>query len=299
LNEAYLTSISCDYEMIFKEDVEPFIKRLSVNSHKDNRGKLVVIGGSYQYTGAPILAGMGALKTGAGRVTVVLPKYINPLFSISEYSLIFNHVGDGKCFNDGVIPSITKIIKNGDAVVFGPGVTSSKAVSPLLVEVLNRAVPLVLDADGLNLLAKNPNAIKNRDVPTILTPHPGEMKRLLAAFELDIECSRIDQAKTLANRTNSVVVLKGFRTVIASPTGRVVINSSGTAGLATAGTGDVLAGVIGAFLAQGEEAFEAACMAVFVHGFASELSPYGMRGLTATTLIDLLPEALFDISPFA
>ena len=160
--------------------------------------------------------------------------------------------------------------------------------------------PLVLDADGLRLLARHPDCAP-ATAPLVLTPHPGEMRALLTGFGLErlLAARRTEQAMALAQRTRAFVVLKGLGTVIAAPDGRVAVNTSGTSGLATAGSGDVLAGLLGGLLAQGMAPWEALCLGVFVHGLAAELAPTGNRALVADDLLPLIGHAFRELSPFA
>jgi NAD(P)H-hydrate epimerase len=161
--------------------------------------------------------------------------------------------------------------------------------------------PAVFDAEALNVISQFPDILLKRKYPSVLTPHPGEMKRLLKGFGLEdlLEAERPVQASELAEKTNTVVVLKGNRTVIAEKGKPLSINSSGSPALATAGTGDVLPGMIGAFIAQGLPPYDASVCAVFIHGLAGENGKFGTRGLTADDLIGLIPETMKKISPFA
>jgi len=160
--------------------------------------------------------------------------------------------------------------------------------------------PLVIDADALNVIAEVPSLYQEK-TSNILTPHPGEMKRLMLAFDLDdmLGADRLEQATALAVAIDSTIVLKGARTVVASPDERYSFNSSGSPALATAGSGDCLAGLLGACLLNQEDCFDAVKAAVFIHGLAGELSPCGMRGLIADDLPELIPTAMQKISPFA
>ena len=155
-------------------------------------------------------------------------------------------------------------------------------------------MPLVLDADGLNAVAHDLESVADANAPVIMTPHPGEMSRLTGRLTKDIQANRLDAALELAERAQAIVVLKGFQTVIANPDGRLMINSTGNPALAHGGTGDVLTGMIGGFLAQKVDPFEAACLAVYLHGLTADVraSCQGGRGMLASELLDDLPEVI-------
>jgi hydroxyethylthiazole kinase-like uncharacterized protein yjeF len=173
-------------------------------------------------------------------------------------------------------------------------------MSSVLHRVLATSLPVVVDADGLRVLAEHPE-LAMRTSPTILTPHPGEMRVLLAGFALGdyIAAPRTDQAVALARKASLFVALKGMGTVLAGPDGEWAINTSGTSGLATAGTGDVLAGMLGGLLAQGMPVWDALRVAVFLHGYAAELAPTGSRALVADDLLSLIGAACRELTPFA
>lgn len=298
--EEYINCMHPKFEMIFDSDVRKLLGRIPVDSHKKNRGVLVVIGGSRTYQGAPLLSAKAALRTGCGFVTVVVPdKTLNsnsPLFSLVTHRI---PGASGGIFDQKSVKPVKKLIEGSNSVVIGPGIGTAPETGIFLSRILRTVNSAVLDADALNLFSNNPESI---DLPscTILTPHPGEMKRLLDATGLGkmAQSDRMLQAKTLAEKLNAIVVLKGKHTVVASKN-RVSINSSGSSALATAGTGDVLSGIIGTFLAQGYESFEAATCGVFIHGLAAEMTDLGQRGMNADDLADLIPRAMKRISPFA
>lgn len=300
--QKFTDEIESDLEVNFAEDIRPFIGRVPIDSHKGSRGKLAVIGGSRAYAGAPFLAAEAAMRSGAGYVRLIVPDSV-PRSMCSSYSLIVNSVPAGKSGTLAECPvkEINSAIADADALVIGPGMTKDASLIPVLEKIRKDKKPLVFDADALNLAAENPDIILKCRGEKVLTPHPGEMQRLLKGFKLKKlqKSDRIKQARALAEKTSSVVVLKGCRTVIASPDQSVTVNGSGSPALAVMGTGDVLSGMIGTFLAQGIKAYDAARTAVFIHGLAGEMSPAGIRGLTADDLILLIPEAMKEISPFA
>ena len=298
--EKFVEEVESGFEMIFEQDIRKFLGRIPPLSHKKSRGTVCVIGGSSLFPGAPLLAACAALRSGSGLVTVAVPDKIE--FNNPEMlALITRKIpGDSKgFFSEKSISCIIPLIGDADSAIIGPGLGNGSELPVFLGKILRMSKRTVFDADALNIFAKF--AGKTKIPPnSVLTPHHGEMKRLLSGFGLGslTDSDRLTQASALASKLKTVVVLKGHQTVIASPE-RVCVNSSGTPGLASAGTGDVLAGIIATFLAQDLEPFDAAVAGVFIHGLAAELSPSGHRGLIADELISLLPAAMRRISPFA
>lgn len=296
----FIAEIPSEIDLVFEQDIKCLGRRPS-NSYKNKNGHLLVIGGSRNYPGAPILCAKAAMRSGAGLVTVAIPQsaYIS---QPDMNSLIVRRVPDSGrgTFSETSADELNQLINQADAIAVGPGITTGDEVLEMLDAIIDTDKPVVWDADALNILARNQSLI-DRESATVLTPHPGEMQRLLNGFNLTSAMlkDRISQAVALAEKTGAVTVLKGNHSVIAAKQHPLTINSSGSAALATAGSGDVLTGIIGAFLAQGIAAFDAAKFAVFIHGLAGEQTPLGIRGLTADDLIDLIPVAMQQISPFA
>ncbi len=298
--EEFLNAIPEGFTMPFADSMAPKLGRIPAVSHKNSRGKLLVIGGSSQYAGAPFLAARSAMRSGAGYVKLAVPQTIAGIYKTPSLVTVSMPEGDAGSFGRESISELEEIINNSDAVVIGPGLGNARSLVPFMEYICSRPLPIVFDADALNQIALLPDIYQGKD-SNILTPHPGEMKRLLEGFDLEEQAfnSRTEQAQALAEATDSTIVLKGHRTVICSPDGRLSINSTGGPALSVAGTGDCLSGVIGAFAAQGMDPFEAAEIGVFLHGLAGEMSPYGMRGMIPEDLIELIPQAMQAISPFA
>jgi len=288
-------------EVVMSSDIKPMLQRLPRNSHKGTNGRVVVIGGSALYKGAPLLAAEAALKAGAGLSVACVP-VSSCIANQSCCSLILKEVADSGSgtFSVESLVDLKQAVLNAEALVVGPGITTNKQLLPVIEYLCSIGGPVVLDADALNIIAGNPQLYKTK-LAAVLTPHPGEMSRLLKGFELGslLESSRVEQALALSKKTEAVVVLKGHRTVVASPDGQYSLNTSGTAALATAGSGDVLTGVIASFLASGLSLFQAAQAACFVHGMGSELSCGAERGFTADELVSLIPYAIKYVSPVA
>jgi hydroxyethylthiazole kinase-like uncharacterized protein yjeF len=296
-----IDKIGSGMEMIFDSDVRKFLGRLNMDSHKGANGHVLVAGGSRKYNGAPFLSAEAALRSGAGIITVAIPENIQSAQRM--LSLIARKIPDEGtgCFAASSTPELMKLIEKSDSVVIGPGMGDAPSTAKMMTALCDFDKPTVFDADALNIISSFPDILLKRKSPSVLTPHPGEMTRLLKGFALDhlMEAERSAQAMGLAEKTNSVIVLKGNRTVIATAGKPLSVNSSGSPALATAGTGDVLSGMIGSFMAQGLAPFDASVCAVFIHGLAGENGKFGIRGLTADDLIGLIPETMKMISPFA
>ncbi len=299
--DEYIEKAEADFEIYAARDAARLISRLPMSSHKNTRGAVLVIAGSREYSGAPFLSALSALRSGSGLVRVAIPQNGQPVDSRC-FSLIVKRVPDNGSgyFGEQSIKELEPLIAASDSIVVGPGIGQNRDLVPFLSYLCTIDKPMVFDADALNVISQIPEIFKEKE-SNILTPHPGEMRRLLDAFDLS-EClnsSRIIQAKALAEATGSTAVLKGHRSVIASPDGRVAVNGSGCPALATAGSGDCLTGIIASFIANEADYFEAAATAVYIHGLAGELSYFGNRGMLADDIPMLIAEAMKKISPFA
>ncbi len=266
--------------------------------HKYAAGKVLLIAGSRGYTGAATLAALGALRSGAGAVVVAHPESIHAVLArkLTEPILQPLPSSDDGSFAPAALPAILERCAWADAVVIGPGLGRSSSVMEFLEGVLDRCErPLVIDADALTMLAElDRRKWQGRD--WILTPHAGEFGRLSGVSAKAIEADRVEAARSWALRHHRVIVLKGSPTCTASPDGLVAINSTGNSGMATVGSGDVLAGIIGGLRAQAIDPFTAAWSGVWLHGRSGDLAKgrYGGRSLLAGDLVGMLPQALRD-----
>lgn len=270
-------------------------------AHKGDFGHLLVVGGSVGKTGAVVLASTAALRAGAGLVTSAVPAPSLAIVAAGRAEAMTEPLpldGDGGLAG-AALDRLLELAGARDAVALGPGLGQGRGTRDL-VRAFVRAcpVPLVLDADGLNALAPQDGeeALSElaREAPTVLTPHPGEMARLLRLTTAEVQGARLERARQLAAATGAVVALKGQRTVVAHPDGRAAVNGTGNPGMATGGTGDVLTGLVGALLARGTEALSAAVAAACVHGLAGDLAAerLGQESLLAGDLVEALPEAV-------
>jgi len=274
----------------------PKLKPRSVDAHKGDFGKVCIIAGSTGMSGAAALAGRSALRAGAGLVRVATPKSVLPIVASIEPSFTTIALPEdslGRISAKAINP-ILEALNENDAVAFGPGVGISGALRSVLVALLEKdQLRLIIDADGLNNLAGIKDWPAGLKANLILTPHPGEMKRLWSAlFREQLPSDRQQQAAQLAQQTKTVVALKGAGTVVTDGQ-RVYINKTGNPGMATAGSGDVLTGVITALAGQGLSDFDAAVLGVYIHGLAGDIAAekIGQVSLMTTDIIQVLSDA--------
>ena len=278
------------------EEAADLLPRFAPDAHKGTCGRVLVLGGSPGLTGAPVMAGKAAQTVGAGLTTVAVPGSLVPM--IACHLMAVMHAGlpevEGATLAPASLEGAGHLISAADAVVAGCGASRTAGVEHLVLQLLKEVpVPLVLDADGLNVLTGNNEALADRKCVTVLTPHPGEMSRLTGEPITGIVADPVTSARRFVESTGSVLVLKTARTVVASRNG-VWVNCTGNAGMASGGTGDVLAGMIGGFLAQKMAPEEAARLAVFLHGLAGDLSARELtvHSTTAGSVLSFLPRAM-------
>lgn len=282
----------CSRDLITGWDIRRHMPRRPRAAHKGMYGHLLVIGGALGYAGAPAMAARAALRSGVGLTSVLIPAPIYPVVAGANLEAMTYPAESTSAGTLGADAWATwgPRINDFDAIVAGPGLTrhadSIQWVHHLLQDCRR---PLVLDADALNVLADNPDRIARAQCPVILTPHPGELARLLGVSSDVIQNDREAAAREAARRTKAVVVLKGAGTIVATEKAPLSVNMTGNPGMATGGMGDVLAGLIGSFLAQGFPALEAACAGVFVHGRAGDNAMW-RRSQTSLSPLDLIEE---------
>lgn len=271
--------------------------RRRADGQKGDYGRVLVVGGSIRLTGAPVLCALGALRSGAGLVTVAVPESIYFVVAAHLLEAMPTPLPEtaGGCLSPASGSLIVTLAARADVVALGPGVSSAPAAQSCIRRLLPRLQrPLVLDADGLNAVAERPELVRRARAPVILTPHPGELARLLGRGIEAVQRHRLAAATATAKQWRAVVVLKGHRTVIADPTGKTMVNATGNPGMATGGMGDVLTGVIAALVGQGFSAFDAAVTGARLHGLAGDLAAQqvGPIGLLATDVAARLPAAI-------
>ena len=297
-----LESVSPRLEALDFLEVSQLLPTRSPQAHKNDFGHVLVIAGSVNMPGAACLCSGAACVAGAGLTTLALPQsaYAAVGCSMREVMLVPLPDIDGKLAATVECMSIlSTYIRKASVIVMGPGLGQSEDVTELVSAVLRTAkCPVVLDADALNAIAADLSVLSGLSIPVVITPHPGEMARLTGLTVSEIENNREGIAEEFAKRHNVTVLLKGAATVVASPeTAAVYINTTGNAGLAKGGSGDVLAGVIGSFLSQSLSAYEAACCAAFVHGRAADImvSETGKAGMIASDLFEGIRRAYAEM----
>ena len=274
----------------------PKLKPRAIDAHKGDFGKVCIISGSIGMSGAAALAGRSALRAGAGLVRVATPRSVLPVVASIEPSFTTIALPEDSAgrISAKAINTILDAVSENDAVAFGPGVGISGALRSVLEVLLeHEQLRLIIDADGLNNLTGIKDWPAKLKARLILTPHPGEMKRLWSGlFREQLPPERKQQASQLAQRTNCIVALKGAGTVVTDGE-KVYVNKTGNPGMATAGSGDVLTGVITALIGQGLSNFDAAVLGVYIHGLAGDIAAekVGQVSLMATDIIGTLGEA--------
>jgi NAD(P)H-hydrate epimerase len=270
-------------------------------SHKGTYGHLLVLAGSRGKTGAALLCARGALRSGAGLVTLGAPADLIRIFETALPEAMTLPL-PGSTSGYAAPPDyeeLSKALANKQALVIGPGLGQNEATGRLVARLYRQQkLPMVVDADALNLLARDPAQLKNPPGPRILTPHPGEMARLTGKSTQAIQADRLQTALDFAAEYNVFVVLKGHNTIIAGPDGRAAINATGNPALAAGGSGDVLAGFIGSLLAQGQSPWGAARLGVYAHGLAADRLTKDnniQAGLLASELADELPATISEL----
>lgn len=293
-----------DVSLVQVEDVAGALPPRDPNAHKGTYGHVLVLAGSPGKTGAAAMCALSALRIGTGLVTLALPESLNdameakltevmtePLPETAERTVAFT-----------ALDRLLELMRGKPAVAIGPGLSTYPETAELVRTVVRGAeAQLVIDADGINALGPNLDMLRTRAIPPILTPHPGELARLLGIDRDEVVRNRIPIAQKVAASFGLYLVLKGARTVIANPEGRVAINMTGNAGMATGGTGDVLTGLIAGLLAQGASADAATKTAVYLHGLAGDLAAeaIGQEAMVASDLMAQIPEAIRQLKSHA
>ena len=270
------------------------LKKRPDSGHKGTFGHALLIGGSSQFAGAIAMSAQAALHAGAGLSSLFAPEAVRQA-SLAMGPEVMCWAAAGEELGQGDLETIADLLE-GKTLGIGPGMGQGKATKAFLLGLLEKVgAPIVLDADALNLLAQVPAWWERLPAGSVLTPHPGEMKRL--ANRTDVNEHRLESAEELAQKTACTVVLKGAGTIVASPDGRSFVNPTGNQGMATGGAGDVLTGLITGLLAQGHGPTESAAMGVYIHGLAGDLAAakYGNHGLTAGRILNEIGPAIKDI----
>jgi len=284
-------------EMVTARWVDTVLPRRPPDANKGRFGRIGILGGARGYAGAPILAARGAIRMGAGLVTIGLPASLAavPPASLPEAMTRPLPETNFGTISADAYDAVLKFAGSSDVLAIGPGLTTHPEVVALVRSMLPSARrPIVLDADGLNAFAAEVERLRDASGALVITPHPGEMARLLGREVGEIQADRVGAAREAARRSGGVALLKGARTVIACPEGRALILPTGNAAMATGGMGDVLTGAVAALIGAGLPPLEATACAAYLHGLAGDLAAAarGELGLLAHEVADELPRAL-------
>jgi len=281
--------------LVTPEMVRARIPARPPDSHKGTYGRTLVIAGSVGFTGAAVLAALGALRAGAGLVTLGVPADVYPIVA----SHVIEAMPTPLPAADGALAAearnrIDELVGISEAVAVGPGLSTASGVRAVVQGLLRTGRPLVIDADGLNVLAGRADVLRSAAGPVVITPHPGELSRLVGKQTAEITQDRLGSARAAAERFRCVVVLKSASTIVATPDGEAFILRTGNPGMATGGMGDVLTGAIASLIGQGVPPADAAWAGAYLHGLAGDLlaGERGMVGMLASEVADHLPSAL-------
>lgn len=281
------------------EDIKSIMPERSQEAYKGSVGKVLVIAGSKGMTGAATLASEAAMRSGAGMVMLAITESLHSIMETKLTEVITIPLKeDDNILSYSCIDEIKKIISsnNINSIIIGPGMGRNDGTLKVVRDVISMIddIPMVIDADALYAINSDNSFLKNKTVISILTPHLGEFSNLIGIEIADIKEDIIFFAKQAAKDLNSVIVLKGPRSIVATPSGEIYINTNANEGMATAGSGDVLSGAIGSFLAQGLEPYSAAVSGVFIHGFAGDIvaCSSGKIGMIAGDIVNAIPSAI-------
>lgn len=298
----FAEDLSPRIQLLTPERIRPMIPARPLTAHKGTFGHAGIMAGSPGKTGAAAMAGLSALRMGTGLVTIASPRSVSPILEAKLLEVMTDAMPDSPQQQLGMdaYSALLSFMKNKSALGVGPGLGVSEDTTALLVKLLPQlAIPCLLDADALNGLARHPEIFSATTVPPILTPHPGEMARLMGEgySAKIINQDRLTVATRFAQQHQAIVVLKGARTIVAEPGGQMAVCPTGNPGMASAGMGDVLTGIITGLLAQGLAPWDAAQVGVYVHGLAGDLAAahLGQAGLIASDVISAIPQAIQTI----
>lgn len=276
-----------------------FLKR-EKDVHKGDCGHVFVIAGSRGLTGAACLTAQAALLSGSGLVTVGIASSLNFIIEckLTEVMSLSLPETDQETLSLKAFEKIKEFSHNVDVIAIGPGLSQNSQTQCLIKKIIAQIdKPMVIDADAINALAGEPDILLKRNSVTVITPHPGEMGRLLGLNAEKVQKNRRKLAKQLSHMYNIVTILKGYQTVVSNQSGNLMVNHTGNAGMAKGGSGDVLTGIVAGFLAQGANAYEAAKLAVYVHGLAADkvIKNKAIVSLVASDILEQLPFVLKKI----
>ena len=279
------------------DDLAEYLPQRKVESHKGDYGHLLVVAGSKGKPGAARMVAEAAFRAGVGLVTVATPESVQPILAPQVMEMMTEPIPETRegTVSSKAIPRVLKLLEGKGVLTLGPGLTTAAETQSFIRElVAETRLPLILDADGLNAFQGHAETLSGKDRPLILTPHPGEMGRLVGIRSEEIQKDRLAICQKFATEHQCFVVLKGHRTLIADPDGNVYVNPTGNPGMATAGSGDVLTGILSGFVSQGIPVLHAILLGVYLHGLSADLcaARRGELVMMARDIIGHLPEAI-------
>ena len=295
-----LEQINSSFQVITRDQVASLLPKRPMKSHKGLFGHVAIVAGARNTTGASLLTSLAALRSGAGLVTLAIPASIHSIVAAHLLEVMSYPLPETQkqTLSTKAEEPILSLLKGKRSLALGPGISTHPETHELIHRILPQlTVPTVLDADALNALSGHLGLLKQCQVPMILTPHPGEMGRLLGITAAEVEADRLGSVEKLARLSGQYIVLKGAKTLVRGPHGETYLNPTGNPGMATAGIGDALTGVIAGLLAQGLSPLDSAIAGTFIHGLAGDfaLKEKGARGLITRDLIEQLPVAFREL----
>lgn len=299
-SELYETNPNYELNLTTAADIRHLFTRRPRNSNKGMYGHVLIVAGSFGKSGAPAMAGLASYRSGAGLVTVAVPKSALPMVAAVRPELMTEPLEETESgrVRFANLPHVIALAKKMSVLALGPGLGTEEETVRLVKKLYEEAeIPMVVDADGLNALA---GSLPKTDKIRVLTPHPGEMSRLTGKSTKEVQADRLDVAQQLASESGATIVLKGDRTVIAFSDGETWVNPTGSPSMATGGTGDILTGMIAGIMGQHPNDWKRAVVAaVWLHGRCGELgaAKWGEQAMLATDLLEVLPEAMDDVRP--
>lgn len=287
----------CDTFEVDAEYINSILPAADVQAHKGDMGRISVIAGSKGFTGAATLCSESVLKSGGGLVTLFTPENLNEIYEKKLTEAMTLPLDCNDCLDADLVLGKADTLKKADAVVIGPGLGRDCDAGKIIRFLFENEIPVVIDADGINKVAANINILNEKKGKTVLTPHIGEFSRLTGLSSDEILADRLEKAREFAIKHGVTLVLKGAGTVIAQPDGVCFINHTGNSGMATGGSGDVLTGILGAFLARGMSTENAAVAAVYIHGLAGDIAKdsLGSESMLPTDVIGFIHKAFLKI----
>ena len=294
---AVVDEVGPKHHLLTREVIRPCFRSRAPQSHKGTTGHLLVIGGSPGKTGAAVMTGRSAMRVGAGLVTIGIPKSLNTAMESQLTEVMTEPLPEntGQTLGLSAYERIMSLLENKKGLAIGPGMGTAGPTQNLVKKLIQTSpVPIVIDADGLNALVGSLECLKGLNVPVVMTPHPGEMARLVGTTPLQVQQERISEARNFATTHNVCLVLKGAKTIIARPDNTVLINPAGNPGMASGGMGDVLTGMIAGLIVQGLPVNEAVNAGVYLHGCAADFlaRTMGRVGFIASDVIEILPRQI-------